>query len=134
MRIDQGVVDVLMSEPFLDVEDVLRLVVLHRRVEVSERVEGYPGQAWIVQFVRDSSLLVVVRLSEVLELSIPEDSLRRLRERVEHRHEFVAEFVLSGIAFLFRLVDHEGVVLEIDVGPLEVPRFSTSRACFLQQL
>jgi hypothetical protein len=52
LRVDEGVLDVLVSEQSHDIEDVFGLMVLHGGFPMSEDVESYLQNSWISKLVR----------------------------------------------------------------------------------
>ena len=62
MSVDHGAVDASVTEQLLNVEDILRVVVLHRGFPVAECMETYLKQSWVVKlFCKSFSLNVEAR-------------------------------------------------------------------------
>ena len=54
LGVDESVFDESMSKQFHDVQDVSGSVVFHGGFPMSERVEVYLEQSWVLKFVGDS--------------------------------------------------------------------------------
>ena len=94
-----------MTEPFLDEEDVFRLVVFHSRSKVSQRGEVDSVDSGVPQFCRNFPPLCYEVLPELVQQSVPKHPLRRLRQLVEHRNQFARNLDLPRHALLLEVVD-----------------------------
>lgn len=57
VRVDEGVSDVFVPENLHYVEDVFRFVIFHCSLEVSQGLEGYALDSWVLKFLCGSASL-----------------------------------------------------------------------------
>lgn len=77
----------LVAEDFFDVNQIACFVVLHRRFPVSERVERYLLQSWILEFEYDLFTLFVKVSSHQISRD-SEDSIGILLNGFQHAYKF----------------------------------------------
>jgi hypothetical protein len=82
VRLNKGVLDVLVAEYVHDMEDVFDVVIFHCAFPVSERVKVDLQQSWIGEFLTDSSLLNKDVVSHTI--SQRDDSLGLFGKVIQH--------------------------------------------------
>jgi hypothetical protein len=86
MRVDEGVVDVSVTEELHDVKNVLGLVVFHCGFPVSEGVEFDLEEPWVLQLGGGAFALYLVCLSHCRRVWV-EQSWHILWQGLDHAHE-----------------------------------------------
>ena len=100
MRVDEGVLDVLVSEHVHDVKNVFCSMILHSGFPMSQCFEAYLLESWVLEFVCDASSLEAEVVSLMLLLGVAEYLLRVFGQLVQSFRQPAGQLEYSWVAVL----------------------------------